>query len=184
MGGSQPGRFIPTHVGNTARPPPGSPTATVHPHTRGEHTCLCGGVRLPFGSSPHTWGTPPCSTRRREIKRFIPTHVGNTHYSTFSVSSLTVHPHTRGEHVLERERERAFNTVHPHTRGEHESAPEFPVTGLGSSPHTWGTLDRADYLHLRGRFIPTHVGNTLDLRVTDFLMPVHPHTRGEHPHSP
>ena len=73
--------------------------------------------------------------------------------------------------------------------------------GTGSSPRTWGTL-RAIRLaagsapvhpHARGehavtrsaicaaaRFIPTHVGNTLQRVLFGHLYPVHPHARGEH----
>jgi len=60
---------------------------------------------------------------------------------------------------------------------------EDAITDLesaGSSPHTWGTRDAG--LNPRGvtRFIPTHVGNTVNSTISAPPLPVHPHTRGEH----
>ncbi len=52
------GRFIPTHVGNTASTAAGSGRLPVHPHACGEHSQ---GRRSQFpaaGSSPRMWGTP------------------------------------------------------------------------------------------------------------------------------
>ena len=95
-------RFIPTHVGNTAKREVNADTITVHPHACGEHfrgghaKCLfCGSSprmwehrnrlkrsRTLFGSSPRMWGTPACGAGYRDLLRFIPTHVGNTSAGT------------------------------------------------------------------------------------------------------
>ena len=75
---------------------------------------------------------------------------------------------------------RARFVVHPHTRGEHAARICGSATGIGSSPHTWGTLGVSRGRGLRGRFIPTHVGNTPLLIRDRRQISVHPHTRGEH----
>jgi len=71
-------RFIPTHVGNTNSLVSARMAATVHPHTRGEHTITLTAGTGVTGSSPHTWGTRGDLALDRVISRFIPTHVGNT----------------------------------------------------------------------------------------------------------
>ncbi len=135
------GRFIPTHVGNTDPELDGSRDPPVHPHTRGEHR-----VRIPvtpeqIGSSPHTWGTLSLICFAAVDHRFIPTHVGNTVSSWDRPGSGSVHPHTRGEHK----------------RGQASA-----LIYSGSSPHTWGTQILESSRSGSRRFIPTHVGNTME----------------------
>ena len=92
--------------------------------------------------------------------RFIPTRVGNTGRGRETRSQPSVHPHTRGEHT-----------------------DRIPVSKCctGSSPHAWGTpLALIDEWE-ENRFIPTRVGNTHRSRGRCSRVPVHPHTRGEHP---
>ena len=72
------GRFIPTHVGNTVKDLSGTHKAAVHPHARGEHSKAAVDNLTATGSSPRTWGTPANIAIRVGLKRFIPTHVGNT----------------------------------------------------------------------------------------------------------
>ena len=132
-------RFIPTHVGNTPPSDLARPQPSVHPHARGEHHELGNRHTHVGGSSPRTWGT-----RRRQIawlgcSRFIPTHVGNTSWSRSCARRSPVHPHARGEHHCDALR---------------------VESRCGSSPRTWGTLVRSLDRLLKGRFIPTHVGNT------------------------
>jgi len=91
--------------------------------------------------------------------RFIPTHVGNTEQRPF---------------------QRFSKTVHPHTRGEHPNQVPIAEPYCGSSPHTWGTRGQGDDRVEGVRFIPTHVGNTIDNKISDIHSAVHPHTRGEH----
>jgi len=92
------------------------------------------------GSSPHTWGTPPQVIVVPPVQRFIPTHVGNTTVEKAIIHHAAVHPHTRGEHLINAGTD---------------------LSGTGSSPHTWGTpIHSTTPLH-QERFIPTHVGNTV-----------------------
>ena len=136
-----------------------APAKPVHPHTRGEHFTNSKRSSPSTGSSPHTWGTHFNTPILKFTLRFIPTHVGNT-TSNFSVRlAITVHPHTRGEHII---------------------AEWLLVTRLGSSPHTWGTHIEREIESTKQRFIPTHVGNTMLELGTFSLMSVHPHTRGAH----
>ncbi len=152
-------RFIPTHVGNTMREGREDAVGTVHPHTRGEHPFKLSSIDSERGSSPHTWGTQDPAVRVHALDRFIPTHVGNTVPVVLYIYTVTVHPHTRGEH------------------GTTESL----LPGVyGSSPHTWGTPFMYRLLNKPYRFIPTHVGNTISWVNLWFFEPVHPHTRGEH----
>ena len=112
----------------------------------------------PIGSSPRTWGTVCPVSAASAVRRFIPTHVGN------SVVQQTVH--------------RAL-PVHPHARGE-QSCQALPISLLtGSSPRTWGTGIHQRRRTGRWRFIPTHVGNSLQACVIRAMLTVHPHARGE-----
>ena len=150
----------------------------VHPHIRGAYDR--GAVSLFFfcGSSPHTWGIRFPTALRIRPSRFIPTYVGHTVSSRFSIVLPPVHPHIRG--------------AYPAALGE--------GLGLcGSSPHTWGILIGGEVLQGAARFIPTYVGHTaicfcvsvrmngssphtwgilLPSAVTAALLPVHPHIRG------
>jgi len=118
-------------------------TLPVHPHTRGEHTGTESRIENCTGSSPHTWGTLRIDLIADQIRRFIPTHVGNTPLPIGALALITVHPHTRGEHGF------VFMTI---------------SLSPGSSPHTWGTRALAPVCRLDRRFIPTHVGNTAWIR--------------------
>ena len=173
---------------------------TVHPPTRGEHNAIPQHHQPAIGSSPHTWGTQCHPPAPPTCDRFIPTHVGNTSPVTVTARPVTVHPHTRGEHVASSSNE--FNLlgssphtwgtlvppanqsrerqVHPHTRGEHQRPYPLISEACGSSPHTWGTPLAILPHFVCVRFIPTHVGNTPTSTPMKTLPTVHPHTRGEH----
>ena len=71
-------RFIPTHVGNTGVIWALSDHGSVHPHACGEHRGLIIRYYISTGSSPRMWGTRFTIIRVTDLKRFIPTHVGNT----------------------------------------------------------------------------------------------------------
>ena len=92
-------RFIPTGVGNTmllvACPFP----LSVHPHGRGEHFTWPSSEPQRTGSSPRVWGTQFQRRGGRSKRRFIPTGVGNTTYTTKTLALSSVHPHGRGEHT-------------------------------------------------------------------------------------
>jgi len=111
------------------------------------------------GSSPRTWGTRGRWWVAEYFLRFIPTHVGNTRCPTAISRRATVHPHARGEHA------QCFS-------GSAATA--------GSSPRTWGTPCHTRRAILAGRFIPTHVGNTIHHDPKVWCFTVHPHARGEH----
>ena len=71
-------RFIPTHVGNTGPGRIGQVIGPVHPHACGEHKTDWTDGSMLVGSSPRMWGTLRESSISSLIRRFIPTHVGNT----------------------------------------------------------------------------------------------------------
>ena len=48
---------------------------------------------------------------------------------------------------------------------EHGSRSGLIIESAGSSPRMWGTLNILRVEILRGRFIPTHVGNTVALDI-------------------
>ena len=213
-------RFTPTHVGTTSHSKVGCFYTPVHPHTRGDHAGGSGVVIVRYGSPPHTWGPPCLSCLQVLLFRFTPTHVGTT---TISIASLTigsVHPHTRGDHLIafplqfhlsgspphtwgppgmfppgafikrftpthvgttcKPNSRRCSKPVHPHTRGDHFLHLLCPGLYFGSPPHTWGPLTFLSPLCAGFRFTPTHVGTTYPSKVSSLLLPVHPHTRGDH----
>ncbi len=153
-------RFTPTHVGNTKTPQRSEPATAVHPHACGEHEAGSGDPLMFTGSPPRMWGTPAKPGPLPRSCRFTPTHVGNTCRAAGRGPSSTVHPHACGEHPL-----------------------DYIGRSLigGSPPRMWGT--RAVRRRRRGRFTPTHVGNTQSYTVTGTGTTVHPHACGEHPGS-
>ncbi len=96
-------RFIPTHVGNTVPRKSPSGWRTVHPHACGEHRRHPAWHRHRHGSSPRMWGTLRIDLLRIELRRFIPTHVGNTSALPSLDEALRVHPHACGEHTYRTE---------------------------------------------------------------------------------
>ncbi len=152
-------RFIPTHVGNTSLQTDSHCYPAVHPHACGEHRTEEITQRVEDGSSPRMWGTLRIDLLRIELRRFIPTHVGNT--------SVGI------EHC-------DIWAVHPHACGEHWKASGRRTRRSGSSPRMWGTLLSPICRVSPGRFIPTHVGNTFWTTPTQSPPAVHPHACGEH----
>ena len=137
---AQIGRFIPTRVGNTPSDSTALRHTAVHPHASGEHKFSRYSTRLCPGSSPREWGTREHCRFGNPVTRFIPTRVGNTIATSLESSMSSVHPHASGEHRI-------------------RLASHGNVTG--SSPREWGTRQRFVSVIIRGRFIPTRVGNTL-----------------------
>ncbi len=152
-------RFIPTCVGNMALVLPKHTPVAVHPHVCGEHRKRPSSQRWEIGSSPRVWGTFTDYSKRRMLKRFIPTCVGNITALSPHVILFPVHPHVCGEHL----------------RHKHHT---FRVGG--SSPRVWGTYQDAPLPILRLRFIPTCVGNMVSVPALLELSSVHPHVCGEH----
>ncbi len=161
-----PPRIIPTCVGNTRHPHKRFRYHPDHPHVRGEHLYVVKRICDWLGSSPRAWGTRNCLAKLsrsggssprawgtrwrhaygRAFHRIIPTCVGNTLTSSFSSSSMTDHPHVRGEHThMLRRRKLA----------------------AGSSPRAWGTQATCNPHLQHLRIIPTCVGNTLVVTIKD-----------------
>jgi len=152
-------RFIPTHVGNTIDQAREIAQMPVHPHACGEHQRSSWLTDQTSGSSPRMWGTRIRQREQIQIQRFIPTHVGNTNHPARACHHKSVHPHACGEHIMD--------------TGIMYHAP-------GSSPRMWGTHLKMALSFLRGRFIPTHVGNTYRWKRRSDDPTVHPHACGEH----
>ncbi len=121
-------RFIPTYVGNTLAQAEIMGCDTVHPHIRGEYIYRYTLSQYLIGSSPHTWGILAATCSDRQSRRFIPTYVGNTQPQTPSFLPPAVHPHIRGEYMLNPNLVKSFD---------------------GSSPHTWGILQYIDYASIK-----------------------------------
>ena len=151
-------RFIPTRVGNTLDEQGRTVVNTVYPHTCGEHINSSRWTIADAGLSPHVWGTLITHLLKMLCDRFIPTRVGNTRWRRFFGTSVTVYPHTCGEH--------------------HLPADVFGLS-IGLSPHVWGTLQRGGETAPPDRFIPTRVGNTsVPVRVINFYHGLSPHVWG------
>ena len=151
-------RFIPTCVGTAApdeRPVVGD---AVHPHVRGDS--LERGVEPPGleGSSPRAWGQRDRGQDHRGLRRFIPTCVGTATYSCRSRNASPVHPHVRGDSVVNEYSAEAFG---------------------GSSPRAWGQLGARPRRSRGGRFIPTCVGTASRSATGRNNSSVHPHVRGD-----
>ena len=152
------GRNIPTCVGKTPPCRSSGPSATEHPHMRGEN--LYG--RIVFlcspGTSPHAWGKL-CSVGSPRLQiRNIPTCVGKT------LSGWTA-PQATSEH--------------PHMRGENSSSTALNARIDGTSPHAWGKHGYSPRDDGGVRNIPTCVGKTGRIRRIGIITTEHPHMRGE-----
>jgi len=112
-------RFIPTPVGNASPVLEDPVTSTVHPHARGERADNASEIVALNGSSPRPWGTLLTKRLLRLLGRFIPTPVGN---------------------AAVRNRLKSSMSVHPHARGERQGKPGDEYSVSGSSPRPWGTL--------------------------------------------
>jgi len=108
------------------------------------------------------WGTPNKEQASYAVRRFIPTHVGNSVHGISVAGSSSVHPHACGELM------KNFSSMH---------------LFCGSSPRMWGTLIIVILEILPCRFIPTHVGNSSLPSYPDSHGPVHPHACGELSHA-
>ena len=131
----------------------------VHPHACGEHLSPSLSCQGTDGSSPRLWGTPTLIKHQGDLKRFIPTPVGNTMLSARAIFIFAVHPHACGEHFA--------------------PLPQVFVF-YGSSPRLWGTQPSCESCRKMYRFIPTPVGNTSHADGTGTKSAVHPHACGEH----
>ncbi len=153
-------RFIPTHVGNTVHAELYVSVCPVHPHACGEHSSGLLSTEVSNGSSPRMWGTLAGALGQQIVRRFIPTHVGNT---------------------IKLRTGKFSHSVHPHACGEHSESISLPWSISGSSPRMWGTHLKNSSRKRKIRFIPTHVGNTGTRPLPRPSRTVHPHACGEHP---
>ncbi len=92
--------FIPTCVGNTTTVKETTFTLMVHPHVCGEYSLASSSSFIAVGSSPRVWGILMVLKMRKAIFWFIPTCVGNTIFSSLTLSILMVHPHVCGEYFV------------------------------------------------------------------------------------
>ncbi len=105
--------FIPTRAGKITRIDPRRCACTVHPHSRGENTCIAHDTPRPAGSSPLARGKFIIMSWTLMRLRFIPTRAGKIQ------SFLSC---------------RYGSWVHPHSRGENEGSHDFAQFLHGSSP--------------------------------------------------
>ena len=151
-------RFIPAYAGNAIACFLKESAFSVHPRIRGERPVRPATERTPYGSSPHTRGTPPSTDSAPRYTRFIPAYAGNAAVIPLLEIDFAVHPRIRGE------------------RGTMTSESR---TTPGSSPHTRGTLDHHGITDRCARFIPAYAGNAHTRRTPASVAPVHPRIRGE-----
>ena len=71
-------------------------------------------------------------------------------------------------------------SVHPRSRGEHVIEPFADGGAFGSSPLARGTRFEIDPQGRLERFIPARAGNTTDTAIAKTSTSVHPRSRGEH----
>ena len=111
------------------------------------------------GSSPHTRGALPSRELFSLAVRIIPAYAGSTAGRGSSIVAVGDHPRIRGEHLIDRAREKNVTGSSPHTRG----ARPGPGRGRG-----------------RGRIIPAYAGSTPARPGPASAGPDHPRIRGEH----
>ncbi len=131
----------------------------VYPRWRGELFCALAFCWLSRGLSPLARGTLCRCQHCWRVIRFIPAGAGNTVPRIISLSSSTVYPRWRGEHV---------------------GRESFDCPYIGLSPLARGTHQRYRLQLTGSRFIPAGAGNT---RSGGFVLPatpVYPRWRGEH----
>ncbi len=131
----------------------------VYPRWRGELFCALAFCWLSRGLSPLARGTLCRCQHCWRVIRFIPAGAGNTVPRIISLSSSTVYPRWRGEHV---------------------GRESFDCPYIGLSPLARGTRRQRIVRLPLHRFIPAGAGNTSTLSITTDREPVYPRWRGEH----
>ena len=110
-------RFIPARAGNMGPGRRDPAEIAVHPRTCGEHRSGPGENGRSNGSSPHVRGTFRRLRFPPDVQRFIPARAGNMALTVSSVSKLSVHPRTCGEHYSLCVLSRTIPGSSPHVRG-------------------------------------------------------------------
>ncbi len=131
----------------------------VYPRWRGELFCALAFCWLSRGLSPLARGTLCRCQHCWRVIRFIPAGAGNTVPRIISLSSSTVYPRWRGEHV---------------------GRESFDCPYIGLSPLARGTLAKQTSGYAWCRFIPAGAGNTPKEIASQLNLPVYPRWRGEH----
>ena len=111
------GGITPTCVGSTRMTTIEFQLVADHPHVRGEHVTGMDARRERAGSPPRAWGARRCEPPGHARSRITPTYVGST--STIESPSTTM-------------------SDHPHVRGEHRYVGLWQGGSGGSSPRAWG----------------------------------------------
>ncbi len=131
----------------------------VYPRWRGELFCALAFCWLSRGLSPLARGTLCRCQHCWRVIRFIPAGAGNTVPRIISLSSSTVYPRWRGEHV---------------------GRESFDCPYIGLSPLARGTLAKQTSGYAWCRFIPAGAGNTKFILINTAFVSVYPRWRGEH----
>ncbi len=131
----------------------------VYPRWRGELFCALAFCWLSRGLSPLARGTLCRCQHCWRVIRFIPAGAGNTVPRIISLSSSTVYPRWRGEHV---------------------GRESFDCPYIGLSPLARGTHQRYRLQLTGSRFIPAGAGNTFLRLFMRIKNSVYPRWRGEH----
>src|SRR5690606_11255148 len=94
-------RFTPTRVG-TITATTGTPAReAVHPHARGDNALEVPGGWYVAGSPPRAWGQFPGPIGITLGFRFTPTRVGTIRRERERVCHWPVHPHARGDNIMQ-----------------------------------------------------------------------------------
>ena len=152
-------RIIPAYAGSTSRPRRSLRGQQDHPRIRGEHP-PGPAMYWPWpGSSPHTRGARAHGQGPGSGDGIIPAYAGSTSRPSRLVRAWRDHPRIRGEHLIDRAREKNVTGSSPHTRGAHRL--HRPEGG-------------------QRRIIPAYAGSTSPSPTTLGWQQDHPRIRGEH----
>src|SRR5690606_15874597 len=110
------------------------------------------------GPPSDVWGRPGATRRRWNRHRAAPTRVGTT-YITIGVPSTV--------------------TVHPHARGDDATRPKCIRVAAGTPPRAWGRPGQGPPPIGVYRYTPTRVGTTQPRSTSATAHAVHPHARGD-----
>jgi len=155
-----PTRFTPTCVGNSQQTMTKQPSVSVHPHVRGEFVIAFNLSAEKRGSPPRAWGIPGHPADEKPWCRFTPTCVGNSCPTSKDTSQDTVHPHVRGEFVLNLRCALRGRRFTPTCVGNSSNMPPSSLGINGSPPRAWGIRDSRRCAVRSIRFTPTCVGNS------------------------
>ncbi len=94
-------RFTPTCVGTGTSRAASRIAASVHPHVRGDREANLRPAIRRCGSPPRAWGQVSMGEREEPLGWFTPTCVGTGAGSPQIAHTPPVHPHVRGDRLLE-----------------------------------------------------------------------------------